>query len=127
MLEARDAKSTFQPACPTARASQWGFGHRETRHGAVLTSDSTNGIRGALTPTLGARKLLDTFVVAFDDEDVPAPIHSDANGTGELPIPAARAAPLGDEGPGFRNFWVAFVAKAADKAPPPPTHGDPKG
>src|SRR5207244_8029484 len=36
------------------------------------------------------------------DEDVPAPIHGDASEVGELPVPAALAAPLGDEGAGKR-------------------------
>jgi hypothetical protein len=51
------------------------------------------------------RELLDAVVVTIGDEDVPARIHGNTGGTAvaELPVPATRAAPRSEEGPGVRE------------------------
>src|SRR5207245_830298 len=73
-----------------------------------------------------ARDLLDT-IVAVGDEDVPAPSHGDASGVGELPVPAALAAALRNEGPGVRELLDAVVGEVGDEDVPAPIHGDTSG
>src|SRR5437667_329414 len=64
---------------------------------------------------LGTGKLLDAVVVAVADEDVPAPIHGDATGIVELPVPAAHATPLAEEAAAVRELLNAIVAGVCDK------------
>src|SRR5438093_2642677 len=65
-----------------------------------------------------ACELLDAVVAArVGDEDVPAPIHGDASGVGELPVPAARPAPLRVEDPGVRDLLTAAVAAVVEEIP----------
>src|SRR5262249_51636429 len=77
------------------------------------------------------REFLDAVVAAWEripvsDEDVPARIHRDPGRVGELPVPAARATPLGEEGPAVREFLDAVVV--SDDDVPALIHGDsPRG
>src|SRR5262245_44019671 len=56
----------------------------------------------------GVRQRLEADVdvesVPLGDEDVPAPVRGKASGRQELPVPGARAAPLGEEGAGIREL-----------------------
>src|SRR5439155_836112 len=70
-----------------------------------------------------ARELLDT-IVAVGDEDVPAPIHGDASGEAELPVPDAWAAPLREEGPGVRELLDARVEVGGEDEVAAPIDGD---
>src|SRR5207249_9376895 len=65
---------------------------------------------------LGTGKLLDAVVVAVADEDVPAPIHGDTPGIVELPVPAAHAAPPGEEGPAVRELLDATAVEVGGAA-----------
>src|SRR5439155_19517906 len=59
--------------------------------------------------------------------DVSAPVHGDAAGEGERPVPAAGAAPRGEEGPGVRELLDAGVILVGDEDVSAPVHGDAGG
>src|SRR2546425_13146976 len=56
-----------------------------------------------------------------------SPIHGDEKGHDELPVPAAGAAPRGEEGPGVRELLDAVVSVVDDEDVPAPVHGDAEG
>src|SRR5439155_3272832 len=77
----------------------------------------------------GVRELLDTVVARVGDVDVSSPIHGDATGVVQLPVPGTPAAPLGEEGPGVRELLDAVVYRVevgvvGYEDVPFPIHGD---
>src|SRR5205823_1240428 len=82
--------------------------------------------RSRHSPTLWARELLDAVVVAVSDEDVPAPIHGDAPGNVELPVPAASAAPASEERPAVRVLPDGGADVVADEDAPAPLDAHPR-
>jgi len=74
-----------------------------------------------------ACELLDAIVAGVGDEDVPAPIDGDTTGAVELPVPAARATPLPNEGPGVRELLDAVVGEVGDVDVPARIHSHVNG
>ena len=63
----------------------------------------------------GARELLNAVVASVGDVDASAPLDGDATRTVELPVPAARAAPRGEEAPVAVELLDAIVGAAPEE------------
>jgi hypothetical protein len=62
-----------------------------------------------------ACELLDAVVLCVGNEDVPAPVNGDPNGTIKLPGSAPRATPCGEKRAHVRELLDAVVAVVGDK------------
>src|SRR2546422_2077405 len=66
-------------------------------------------------PPLWTRELLNAVVASVGDVDASAPLDGDATRTVELPVPAARAAPRGEEAPVAVKLLDAIVGAAPEE------------
>src|SRR5262245_12714536 len=73
---------------------------------------------------LGTREFLNAVIPSIGDEAVPASIDRYARRGVELAVPAAWAAPFGDEGPHVREFLDAVVHNVPDQDVPARIDGD---
>src|SRR5438876_10392998 len=66
-------------------------------------------------PPLWTRELRNAVVAGVGDVDASAPLDADATRTVELPVPAARAAPRGEEAPVAVELLDAIVGAAPEE------------
>ena len=84
------------------------------RNIAISSSNGLQACARAVQMLQAGNDTLDAVVAGVGDEDVSATIHGDTFGGVELPVPAARAAPLGQEVAGGVELLDAAIAVSFD-------------